>query len=170
MRFRKLRIAWSVAWGLACLLLIAAWVRSCWVEDFCEWSSQTRNYGAHSVDGLLLFERSMFFSVPFGFHWGELPARNWAAFTSWPRPMAGVSVHTWDRGWTAMVSYGWVLIITGLAALSPWTSLARRFSLRTLLIATTLVAVVLGLIVWLVDSLQCESIFATSESYGRWPA
>jgi hypothetical protein len=28
MRFRKLRIAWSVAWGLAAVLLIALWVRS----------------------------------------------------------------------------------------------------------------------------------------------
>ena len=28
MRFRKLRIAWSVAWGVACLLLIVLWVRS----------------------------------------------------------------------------------------------------------------------------------------------
>src|SRR4051795_6039764 len=28
MRFRKLRIAWSVVWCLACVLLIALWVRS----------------------------------------------------------------------------------------------------------------------------------------------
>src|SRR4051812_42896523 len=28
MRFRKLRIAWSVLCGLACVLLIAVWVRS----------------------------------------------------------------------------------------------------------------------------------------------
>jgi hypothetical protein len=39
-----------------------------------------------------------------------------------------------------------ILLVTTLAAL-PW--LRWRFSLRTLLIATTLVAVVLGLIVWL---------------------
>src|SRR6476659_5097631 len=28
MRFRKLRIAWSAWWGLACLLLIVLWVRN----------------------------------------------------------------------------------------------------------------------------------------------
>src|SRR4051794_4036182 len=28
MRFRKLRIAWSVFWGVACVLLIVLWVRS----------------------------------------------------------------------------------------------------------------------------------------------
>ena len=30
MRFRKLRIAWSVACGIACVLLIVLWVRSYW--------------------------------------------------------------------------------------------------------------------------------------------
>src|SRR5437868_3446581 len=28
MRFRKLRIAWSVVWGLVCVLLIAWWISS----------------------------------------------------------------------------------------------------------------------------------------------
>src|SRR6476619_2972176 len=34
MRFRKLRIAWSVFWGLACVLLIVLWVRS--YPNHCE--------------------------------------------------------------------------------------------------------------------------------------
>src|SRR5712671_2831573 len=33
MRFRKLRIAWSVACGIACVLLIVLWVRSYWWFD-----------------------------------------------------------------------------------------------------------------------------------------
>src|SRR6476659_10578089 len=33
MRYRKLRIAWSAFWGLACVLLIALWVRSYWWCD-----------------------------------------------------------------------------------------------------------------------------------------
>ena len=33
MRFRKLRIAWSVGWGIACVLLIVLWVRSYWWVD-----------------------------------------------------------------------------------------------------------------------------------------
>ena len=39
--------------------------------------------------------------------------------------------------------------IFSLHWLLPWFANLGRFSLRTLLIATTLVAVVLGLIVWL---------------------
>src|SRR4051812_22807060 len=30
MRFRKLRIAWSVAWGVAAVLSVVLWVRSYW--------------------------------------------------------------------------------------------------------------------------------------------
>src|SRR5689334_14707894 len=33
MRFRKLRIAWSVFWGLACVLLTVLWLRSYWCFD-----------------------------------------------------------------------------------------------------------------------------------------
>jgi len=41
----------------------------------------------------------------------------------------------------------WLIIIpTGIFAVAPW--LRWRFSLRTLLVGTTLVAVVFGLIVW----------------------
>src|SRR4051812_1804635 len=33
MKFRKLRIAWSVVWALACVLLVVLWVRSLRVSD-----------------------------------------------------------------------------------------------------------------------------------------
>ena len=33
MRYRKLRIAWSVVWGLASVLLVVLWVRSYWRVD-----------------------------------------------------------------------------------------------------------------------------------------
>src|SRR3954464_13617438 len=36
MRFRKLRLAWSVFWGIACVLLIALWIRSYWHIDIIE--------------------------------------------------------------------------------------------------------------------------------------
>src|ERR1700759_2273009 len=35
MKYRKLRIAWSVAWGVAAVLFVALWVRSFWRWD--EW-------------------------------------------------------------------------------------------------------------------------------------
>jgi hypothetical protein len=41
-----------------------------------------------------------------------------------------------------------VVMLAGALPVVPWLSL-KRFSLRTLLVATTLVAVVLGIVVWL---------------------
>src|SRR4051794_17100143 len=34
MKYRKLRIAWSVAWGVAAVLLCVLWVRSYYYEDW----------------------------------------------------------------------------------------------------------------------------------------
>jgi hypothetical protein len=48
MRFRKLRIAWSVGWGFAAVLLIALWVRSHYrmdVVDASNWYETDSVYG-----------------------------------------------------------------------------------------------------------------------------
>src|SRR6478672_11323736 len=44
MRFRKLRIAWSVFCGLACLLLIVLWVRSYSRLDYVEAAIDDTHY------------------------------------------------------------------------------------------------------------------------------
>src|SRR3954447_2071315 len=36
MRFRKLRVAWSIFWGLACVLLIMLWLLSFWFTEQAE--------------------------------------------------------------------------------------------------------------------------------------
>jgi hypothetical protein len=35
MKYRKLRIAWSVFWGIVAVLLVALWVRSYYRDDIC---------------------------------------------------------------------------------------------------------------------------------------
>jgi hypothetical protein len=52
---------------------------------------------------------------------------------------------------TILISYGHVAFlfaVIGTVVALPWISWPNRFTLRTLLIATTLVAMVLGLVVW----------------------
>ena len=83
MRFRKLRIAWSVVWGTLCLMTTVGW--------------------------LIEFLR--------GHHYSAIPSAIFAA-------------------------------LTAALAITPMKGIGFRFSLRTLLIVTTLLAVVLGLIVY----------------------
>src|SRR5262245_43262799 len=44
MRYRKLRIAWSVFWGAVAVLLLVLWVRSFYIADVIQWSV-TRWFG-----------------------------------------------------------------------------------------------------------------------------
>ena len=57
MRFRKLRIAWSVGCAIACVLLIVLWVRSYWSADTVSVNTLSRGWAADitSWDGRLRF-------------------------------------------------------------------------------------------------------------------
>jgi hypothetical protein len=153
MRFHKLRIAWSVAWGLAAVLLIVLWVRSYWYLDgvglrlstdrevtvFSTYGRLNLTAFADSRAGNFLYRTSH-----------EIYSKQWQkSFPNKPEPNV---TQNWRCGITKSGNFVLILphsfaalLILPLAAL-PWI---RRFTLRTLLVATTLVAVVLGLTVWL---------------------
>jgi hypothetical protein len=140
MRFRKLRIAWSVACGIICLLLIVLWVRSYRVLNSLDFS------GGHRFT----YSRGcLFIDEQFGVQ-GTRPKGS-------QHKLLGHSVlHVVVSGGEVM-PYGvgtklplWPLVVIGaVLAAAPWIrQLPWRFSLRTLLIAMTLVAVVLGAVMW----------------------
>jgi hypothetical protein len=149
MKYRKLRIAWSVMWGVLCLLLIVLWMRSHFRSDhlIIPWQT-THIFSADSFRG------KMFLSVYAGntaYSWEVGKAIGDRVF-----PSGGVDYDSPVRAWTWVVMSGgidayilphWfpVFIFATLAA-APW--LPGRFSLRTLLIATTLVAIALGVIMF----------------------
>src|SRR5258705_7220858 len=59
MRFRNLRIAWSVGCGIACVLLIVLWVRSYW------WADNALNFLGHdlaSVHGNVVIDDTICFT------------------------------------------------------------------------------------------------------------
>src|SRR3954453_6300044 len=59
MRYRKLRIAWSVFWGLGAVLLIVLWVRSCWrCDQIMHHSSATELVALTSFRGQVAFSES----------------------------------------------------------------------------------------------------------------
>jgi hypothetical protein len=145
MRFRKLRIAFSAACAISCLLMIVFWVRSWDIQD------STKNwYGdewKYEIPGQRIF---------------KVLANRGAVRLSTARFIGYWTISVPEED-TLVLGFGirndppslcvripcWFLVAlpAGLAAV-PWFRWSNRFSLRTLLIATTLLAVSLGLAVY----------------------
>jgi hypothetical protein len=133
MRYRKLRIAWSVAWGVVAVLLLVLWVRTYQEIELA------RLFGHKLLvaKGEIQIDKSWStVAVPTG-HWHTAPGDTvdtlWKAREVQVNRETGYSFHCWSP----------TIALAGIAVV-PWL----RFSLRTLLFATTLVGLVLWLIVW----------------------
>ncbi len=151
MKHRSLRIAWSVAWGIAAVLLMVLWARSyrnlnglsaadeCYLID-----SQNRRCGVATDAGLI----SVCVTNP-----SPWPVSWSFSYFQEDEIRQGFGWWTSDHGTgrndssTALVVPLWlpVAVAAGCTAV-PWIRLASHFSVRTLLIATTLIAIGLGLI------------------------
>jgi hypothetical protein len=143
MRYRKLRIAWSAGWGLAAVLLIVLWVRSYRGSDVVYRQTTITRTVFSSAVGVIGVSRSIFEAVQPAWGWNRIEL------------MPGLPLPTWElrsdnNGTRLRFPHRLPIAISGVLMVAPWIRQLRwRFSLRTLLIATTLVAVVLGGIVWL---------------------
>jgi hypothetical protein len=156
MRFRRLRIAWSVTWGVLAVLLVVLWMRSYWWADvYAVAISKLTFVGVASANGTIIpFRVDNGFGTPIGtchidsdavgdngdFIVHESPSYCGAFGFGVRRELSNSLLEVVAPHWFAFV------FATSLS-ISPWLSF-KRFSLRTLLIATTLIAMVLGLIVW----------------------
>ena len=151
-RYRKLRIVWSVVCGVACVLLCLLWIRSFWEIDI---------YGKQlsDVNGFTLISRNGAAYCAIGHSIESRELRNVTrrfilkkikyaeAVAEVERTTSRHFVIANDGIITIVRVPDWCLLgLTTALAAAPW--LRWRFSLRTLLIATTLVAVVLGLVMW----------------------
>jgi hypothetical protein len=144
MRFRKLRIAFSVACGVLGLLLIALWVRSYWRFD----SLLTRNNNnvytnIGSNNGTVTIMRSG------SIHAGPLlPSLNWQLRSK--DAIGWRATFQWSLSPDIRIYLPYPSLVLPIlaAAIIPWLRLSNRFSLRTLLVAMTVVAALLGVLVW----------------------
>jgi hypothetical protein len=152
MKYRKLRIAVSSAAAIGCLLIMTAWVRSHRLRDFYEWSWGERNYQAFSNDGVLSVTRSRIFSGHFAAHGGSLPVLRGGMFAGPPveppKRLLGLGWQVTQNSVYVGAHYGCFLLLGLGAAWAQWWPWSWRFSLRTLLIVTTLAGLMLGLSVW----------------------
>jgi hypothetical protein len=155
MKYRKLRIAFSVTCGIACVLLVVLWVRSYRFQDRC--------YG--NIPGTTFIAAGSQLGYLYAI-FNDEPRRDWVSRTT-PLPNEAwrkvyreneptkapnrflLGIYFSPPYATLCVPYWLLVLLSTLLAAAPWLRWSNRFSLRTLLIAMTLVAVVLGIGVWL---------------------
>jgi hypothetical protein len=161
MKLRTLRIAWSLAWGIAAVLMIALWMRSYWQNDVLTVKPPEVKYVVNSALGRT------------DFYFGDRTQRTWDYVAPWTietsqidkyfRPPLSDHDANYNRFGVLATRYYFqhgeqavsasfpTCYPAGVAvaiAAFPWIITVRRFSLRTLLIVTTLVALGMGVIVW----------------------
>jgi hypothetical protein len=153
MRFRKLRIASSTICRIASVLLVVFWVRSYWWIDEIIRVSPTSVCECCTYDGQIVFSKSDDARTASAYmsSRGEGWLLNAAPVETWHKvspPLLGqriIRAFSTKQNEFAVPFWASSLIAVTLAAF-PW--IRWRFTIRTLLIATTLVAVVLGLVVY----------------------
>jgi hypothetical protein len=134
---KYLRIAVTALGLTACVLLMAMWVRSYWRHDqlICPWPN-SRTLRVWSTPGHLTF-----LTHPKAGQWKLETTRVGKRFEN-QEGKIGWNSNAFNT--IAYCPYWFPVPIPALLAVALW--IKWRFSLRTLLIATTLVVVVLGIV------------------------
>jgi hypothetical protein len=148
---RYLRIAFSAVCAIACLLLIALWVRSYWrADDFMLRLPNSQPFVIHSMRGTTAW-----------YHASGLPFSGNCAIESHSVELLtqGIELRPWLEELVdiqlvrrPVILPHWVFIFLFAAfSAAPW--IHWRFGLRTLLSVITLIAVFLG---WAVYTLKAD--------------
>ena len=143
---KYLRIAVTALCLTACMLLMALWVRSySWTDFLFRPGSEARLHYLQSHCGMVA-----------AYSEAVLPAeRSWTFYSHPSNESKGMLGHAkWGFAYDSQADFSrivaphWLFVLcTAVLGVAPWIHFSKRFSLRTLLIVTTLVAVGLGLIV-----------------------
>jgi hypothetical protein len=158
---KYLRIAVTALSLTACVLLVALWVRSYWWRDILEKRTASQLLQLDSLTGRITFWqfnpgtpktppreiKILLDGMAMGRFYGCVPVVNGTP----PRPFwhqaSILSFGRFGEGFSRVtfVPYWFPVIVSAACAALPWVRWSRRFSLRTLLITTSLVAVAVAL-------------------------
>jgi hypothetical protein len=146
---RRLRIAVSVFFAVLTVLVCVLWVRSYWVTDLVS------RIDSRSIATTIGSQYGTVYFAHFDAAIGYKGSGNSAAPREWAYKSVGGytssdGLFVWKRDSNSLhvaVAHWLIAIGAIMGGAVPW--LPFRFSLRTLFIAATLAAVVLGLIMWL---------------------
>lgn len=138
MKHRKLRIAWSIACGILCLLLIVLWVIS---------YGEPRtliSYAPYDPNANVRWVEIQSYMGRTGTDVAMMRALDWVP----PASLGGFEIRSNRTGQIVVITPYWFLVLSiCAAAFVPWVRW-WKFTLGTLLIATSLVSVLLGLLVY----------------------
>jgi hypothetical protein len=143
MKYRKLRIAWSVGCGILCLLLIALSVRSfTWADQYAVRISATYHLMANSQLGGISLSLD---NSPRVVSTTRLVD---SLYPEGQKPQMLGRVYFIHGQIGGGAPYWLLALATAITAAIPWKPWNWRYSLRALLIVMTVVAVLLGLVIW----------------------
>jgi hypothetical protein len=147
---RELRIAASVFFAALTVALCVLWVRSYWCTDVVLLTHQPKFYTlswVHGFIGVGIEERT---GDAFATHFNFVSFPISASQDNFSKErILGVVYKPSGRVRMASGPIWYGVAVTAAISIGCSRRLPTRFSLRTLLLATTFVAVVLGLAVWL---------------------
>ena len=143
--YRNLRIAWSVACGVLCVLLIVLWVRSYWRWDEYYVPDPFRAK-ANTVYGVLTADIGPASNTNNEWKWQPTSIDVLFSRRLLSRNFSHLYRFEVSKHWVCVPLWTLVVIPAAVGAAS-WLPYSRwRFSVRTLLIITSLVAVILGIV------------------------
>jgi hypothetical protein len=152
---RSLKITWTAMFGLVAVLLCVLWVRSYWRVDSIRFPLSKNSLAeCWSIQGTIAVCGGTYQAGFFRGKWLIVSHDTVNRITIADNPKRRQGYHG-PLGFGVMndnIPYGpyWFpIVIFALVAALPWSFAVRRFSLRTLLFAITLIAVGLGLVAWL---------------------
>jgi hypothetical protein len=129
--------------GTAAVLLVGLWLRSYWRWDILQRGRKLVLVEFDSNDGELLFAKH----VPFTDFGGDFYFLSNAAHNH-SENFKPFFIEYGSNNIFAGVPHWFAIGVAAIAAAAPWIRWSPRFSLRTLLIATTLLAIGLCLVAW----------------------
>ena len=153
MTWRRLRIMFSAAFGMICLLLILLWIGSYGKNH--RWF-RVGEIGWQSENGVL------WSAYPFDIIYDPTDVERYAVLSTYMMPASQPIPIDWNVDilglrffgpgsvWLLRVPCWLALLTTGGLAVASWMKWSYRFSLRTLLIGMTVAAAVLGTAVYMI--------------------
>lgn len=141
MKHRKLRIAWSVVWGIVLLVTTLFWIRGYWRSDTLVRISPKQLINVASTDGVLY----LYYDSKLSFAGTPPSDPTWSYMAGQPLQPSIENLFVPNRIRTSIPCWLLSMLIVSLGAAS-W--LHWRFSLRGLLIVATVISLDTGLAIY----------------------